>query len=182
MTSDSPELATLLADTSQGDRQAFRMLYDRTSPKLFGVILRIVRNREMADEVLQETYLRVWQKAASYEAAAGRPMTWLIAVARYAAIDLIRRRSEARLRAHDEDDRVQNVAAPDNPERDVIVQQELLRCLGRLAEPQREAVILAYCSGYSREELAEHFGAPVPTVKTWLHRSLSVLRLCLEAP
>lgn len=107
-------------------------------------------------------------------------MSWLIAVARYAAIDQIRRRTEARLPAHAERDGAPEIPAHDNPERDVMVRQSLLRCLGRLDETQREAVLLAYCSGYSREELASHFDRPVPTVKTWLHRSLAVLRLCLE--
>jgi RNA polymerase sigma-70 factor (ECF subfamily) len=176
-----PELAELLAEVSRGDRQAFRMLYDRTSAKLFGVVLRIVRNRELADEVLQEAYLRIWQAAARFEPESGRPMTWMISIARYAAIDLIRRRTDARLRAAgDQDDHIKNIAAPDDQERDLMLQQELLRCLGQLAEPQRNAVLLAYCSGHSREELAEHFNAPVPTVKTWLRRSLIALRLCLE--
>ncbi len=176
-----PELAELLAEVSRGDRQAFRVLYDRTSAKLFGVVLRIVRSRELADEVLQEAYLRIWQSASRFEPSSGRPMTWMISIARYAAIDTIRKRTDAKLKTAEEyEDRVQNIAAPDDQERDVLVQHELLRCLGQLAEQQREAVLLAYCSGHSREELAEHFAAPVPTVKTWLRRSLIALRQCLE--
>ena len=176
-----PELAELLAEVSRGDQAAFRTLYDRTSAKLFGVVLRIVRSRELGDEVLQEVYLRIWQSASRYRADSGRPMTWMISIARYAAIDTIRRRADPQAdatAAHP--DRVQNLAAPDDQERDVAVEQELLRCLGQLAETQREAVLLAYCSGHSREELAKHFAAPVPTVKTWLRRSLITLRQCLE--
>ena len=182
MTSALPDLAELLAEVSHGDRRAFRNLYDRTSSKLYGVVLRIVRSRELADEVLQEAYLRIWQSASRFRAESGRPMTWMISIARYAAIDTIRKRTDAKLKtAEDYDDRVQNIAAPDDQEHTVMLQRELLRCLGKLAEPQREAVLLAYCSGHSREELAEHFAAPVPTVKTWLRRSLITLRLCLES-
>jgi RNA polymerase sigma-70 factor (ECF subfamily) len=174
-------LAELLAEVSRGDRQAFRKLYDRTSAKLFGVVLRIVRNRELADEVLQEAYVRIWQGASRFDPGSGRPMTWMISIARYAAIDTIRKRTDAKLKTADEyEDRVRNIAAPDDQERDVMVQRELLRCLGQLAETQREAVLLAYCSGHSRDELAAHFAAPVPTVKTWLRRSLIALRHCLE--
>lgn len=181
MVSASPDLAELLAEVSNGDRRAFKDLYDRSSPKLFGVVLRIVRSREVADEVLQETYLRIWQSASRFEPKSGRPMTWMISIARYAAIDTIRKRTDATLKSAEEyDDRVQNIAAPDDQERDIMIQRELLRCLGQLAENQREAVLLAYCSGHSREELAAHFAAPVPTVKTWLRRSLIALRLCLE--
>lgn len=181
MESATPELADLLAQVRGGDRQAFKLLYDRTAAKLFGVVQRIVRNRELADEVLQEVYLRIWQRASRFDATAGRPMTWMISIARYAAIDTIRRRSDAMLSANgDDEDRLENLAAPDDHERDIMLQRDLLRCLGQLGGPQREAVLLAYCSGHSREELAARFNAPVPTVKTWLRRSLIALRLCLE--
>ena len=159
-----------------GIRKAFETLYGRTSAKLYGVILRIVKGRELADEVLQDSYLRIWQNVASYAPASGRPMTWMIAIARYAAIDLVRKRS------HDTQYAPIDVPEPANdPERQILVQDQLGHCLGRLAPPQLECVVLAYCNGYSREELAQHFHAQVPTIKTWLHRALRTLRVCLEA-
>ncbi len=181
MAKTSPETATDLADliaqVSRGDQTAFQQLYERTSAKLFGVVLRIVKGRELADEVLQDSYLRIWQNAARYVPDSGRPMTWMIAIARYAAIDVVRKRSQdANYTPIDPPE------PPASPERQVVVQDMLGRCLGRLAAPQLECVVLAYCNGYSREELARHFSAQIPTIKTWLHRALNALRLCLETP
>ena len=176
MSATASDLADLLVRVAAGDQTAFQHVYDRTSAKLYGVILRIVKGRELADEVLQDSYLRIWQNASKYAPTSGRPMTWMIAIARYAAIDVIRKRVHES--AYSE---IELPDRSDDPERQVIVQDELGRCLGRLAPPQLECVVLAYCNGYSREELARHFSAQVPTIKTWLHRALSALRHCLEA-
>ncbi|MDT7950799.1 MAG: sigma-70 family RNA polymerase sigma factor [Acetobacteraceae bacterium] len=176
MSTAASDLAELLARVSAGDHAAFQDLYARTSAKLYGVTLRIVKGREIADEVLQDSYLRIWQNASRYAPASGSPMTWMIAIARNAAIDVIRKR------VHDA--AAAEIDLPDgaaDPERQVIVQDQLGRCLGRLAAPQLECVVLAYCNGYSRDELARHFSAQVPTIKTWLHRALNALRTCLEA-
>lgn len=171
----STDLADLIARVTTGDEAAFQQLYDRTSAKLFGVVLRIVKGRELADEVLQDSYLRIWQNAARYAPDSGRPMTWMIAIARYAAIDVVRKR------AHDSTYAPIDPPEPAaDPERQIVVQDMLGRCLSMLAAPQLECVVLAYCNGYSREELARHFSAQIPTIKTWLHRALNALRACLE--
>ena len=183
MLSETAELAELLAAVGQHDRAAFKLLYDRTSSKLLGVISRILRNRAAAGEVLQDVYLRIWQNALSFDPGSGRAMTWMITIARNAAIDVIRRRTHVEVTTGSEaEHRMQNVAGTDDPERSVVIQDQLLRCLGQLQPQQRECVVLAYCGGYSRDELATHFGRPVATVKTWLHRSLVSLRTCLGAP
>src|SRR4051812_44557508 len=87
-----PPLEALIQAVAQRDRTAFAELYGRTSAKLLGVVLRIVKERAAAEDVLQEVYLKVWQNAASYRLESGRPMTWLISIARYRAIDLVRSR------------------------------------------------------------------------------------------
>lgn len=176
MSPPASDLADLIARVSAGDQAAFQLLYDRTSAKLYGVILRIVRGRELADEVMQDSFLRIWQNARKYDPDSGRPMTWMIAIARYAAIDVVRKRSHETALGE-----IETPDAPQDPERQIVVQDLLGRCLGRLAAPQLECVVLAYCNGYSREELARHFSAQVPTIKTWLHRALNALRVCLEA-
>lgn len=176
MSDPVPDLADLLVRVSAGDEAAFRSLYERTSNKLYGVILRIVKGRELADEVLQDSFLRIWQNASHYAPASGRPMTWMIAIARYAAIDVVRKPSFQAQHS--------SIEVPEptqDPERQIVVQDQLGHCLGRLAPPQLECVVLAYCNGYTREELAQHFSAQVPTIKTWLHRALNALRVCLEA-
>lgn len=178
----SPELSMLLAAVSRGDRAAFKELYDRTASKLLGVVLRIVRDRALAEEVLQDAYVKIWQNAATYAPGLARPMTWMIAIARHRAIDVIRKSREV-LPGPDENGRdwLESVARPEDPEATLVDRDGLGRCLDRLETPQRDCIVLAYCHGYSREELAARFERPVNTIKTWLHRSLGALKACLEA-
>lgn len=174
---DDGLLESLLLAAARGDRAAFRALYDASAPKLFGVVLRIVRNRQVAEDVLQETYVKVWQSAERFSPEAGRPLPWLAAIARNAAIDRIR--SEKIDRTSTSDDAVlERLAAPASG--DPAMRQALRKCLDGLDAEARDCVVLAYCSGYSREELAERFGRPVGTIKTLLHRSTRLLRACLE--
>jgi RNA polymerase sigma-70 factor (ECF subfamily) len=172
------ELEGLLAATARRDGAAFRRLYDATAPKLLGAILRIIGNRGIAEEVLQEAYVKVWQNAEKYAPEAGKPMVWLHAVARNCAIDRIRSERISRASGPDDETVLARLAAPGGI--DVPAREALRACLSGLDEEARACVLLAYCSGYSREELAERFGKPVGTVKTLLHRSLKALRACLE--
>ena len=175
------DLDALIEATGKGDRAAFRALYDVTSAKLFGVVLRIVRDRGVAEDILQETYLKVWQKAEIFDAAAGRPITWLATIARNRAIDRVRGNDVLRHSAgqDDDDDMVSRLADPGGT--DPALRETLRVCLERLEPDARQCVVLAYCSGYSREELAERFGRPVNTIKTVLHRGLRILLGCMEA-
>lgn len=175
---DAGELPRLLADVARGDRAAFRRLYEATAPKLLGIVLRITGNRAMAEEILQETFIKVWQSAERYDPQAGQPIAWLAAIARNRAIDRIR---------SERADRFQDVGAENFWERlpapggdDPAARESLRVCLAELDEEARNCVVLAYCSGYSREELAQRFGRPVGTIKTLLHRSIRLLRTCLE--
>jgi RNA polymerase sigma factor (sigma-70 family) len=176
--STETSLADLLEATSQGNHAAFRALYEATSAKLFGIVLRITRNRPVAEEVLQETYIKIWQKAERFTPEAGRPITWLATIARNRAIDRVRAEKIERNRVTDGDDVLLRLAAPEGPG---AAEREALRlCLEGLEREARECVVLAYCSGFSREELAERFKRPVGTIKTILHRSVKLLRACLE--
>jgi RNA polymerase sigma factor (sigma-70 family) len=178
----STDLATLIAGTARRHDPAFAQLYASTAAKLLGVILRIVRDRAMAEDVLQEVFLRIWQNASTYAPESGRPMTWLIAIARYRAIDFIRqRRFETLPPNEDGSDPLDAIAEPRDRERDIIDTDRLRLCLGQLEAPQRRCVLEAYYEGYSREELASRFAMPVNTIKTWLHRGTQTLRTCLDA-
>lgn len=174
------ELAALIRSLAEGDADAVGRLYDRTAPKLLAVISRIVRDRDGAEDVLQEVFIRVWQNARTYAPEAGRPMTWLITIARNRAIDAVRRRREEPM-PQDEEGRDLAATIPDgrDGEADLIRSDELRRCLERLDAEQRRCFLDAYHEGFSREELARRFGRPVNTVKTWLHRSSQSLRSCL---
>lgn len=176
-----PDLSGLLEAVSHGRRDAFRELYDRTAPKLLGVVVRIVRDRAIAEDVLQEVYLRVWQQAASYSPDAARPMTWLIAIARNRAIDIVRQRRDV-LVSPDEGGGDWFDAIPESRDRegDFLDIDRLRNCLGRMEDTQRRCLLQAYYEGYSRDELAAVYERPVNTIKTWLHRGASTLRSCLE--
>lgn len=178
---DDAELARLLARIAGRDEAALRALYERTAAKLFGIVLRIQRDRSLAEDVLQDVYLKIWQSAGSYAPAAGAPLPWLCAVARNRAIDGLRRRSDLPMPAgEDGESWMERLAAPGDAEGAILDRDALVACLSRLDPTQRDCVVLAYCEGWSREELAERFGRPVNTVKTWLHRTLSALKTCLE--
>ena len=171
-------LPELLEATSRGDSNAFRRLYDATAPKLFGIVLRITSNRAVAEEVLQETYLKVWQNAERFTAEAGSPITWLAAIARNRAIDRIRAERIERQRSDDDQAILDRLPAPSLG--DPAARQRLRLCLSELGEEAQSCIVLAYCSGYSREELAERYDRPVGTIKTLLHRSIKLLRDCLD--
>lgn len=144
------------------------------------MILRILRDRAAAEDVLQDVYLRIWRNAATYSADAGPATAWLCAIARNRAIDLLRRKSFAAPRRDEPGDWSEKLAAPGDPQADAADLSALRHCLGAIEEPHRSCVLLAYYEGYSREELAARFDKPVNTIKTWLHRSLAALRSCLD--
>lgn len=175
------DLSTLLSAVAAGDRPAFGEIYHRTAAKLLGVILRILRDRAVAEDVLQEVYLRVWQSAASYAPEASRPMTWLITIARNRAIDVVRQRREVLVsQTEDGVDWFATIPEPRDREAEFIELDRLRACLGRLDDAQRRCFLQAYYEGYSREELAARHERPVNTIKTWLHRGAKTLRSCLE--
>lgn len=178
---DAPavDLGQWLAAIGGGDRSAFERFYDATSPKLFGVIRRILADKAQAEEALQDVYVRIWQAAGSYDAARGHPLAWAVSMARYRAIDIVRRNAARDAPARDEDDRPE-IAGPVIGV-DLGDRQALLACLETLPEEQRSCVLLAYVDGYSREELGERFNRPIGTIKSWLSRCLSTLRVCLSA-
>jgi RNA polymerase sigma factor (sigma-70 family) len=177
---DDP-LQRLLAGIARGEPDRLAELYDLTSPKLFGLILRIQRDRNLAEDVLQDVYMRVWQAAGSYKPNVGTPLAWLTTIARNRAIDSVRRRSEVQGADPDGDeDWVARLADPHDAAAAFVDRDALLACLGRLEPRHRDCVVLAYCEGYSRDELARRFDHPVNTIKTWLHRALAALKTCME--
>ncbi|MDB5592813.1 MAG: polymerase subunit sigma-70 [Enterovirga sp.] len=175
----SPDLALLIAACANRDRGALATLYRLTSAKVFGVVLRILRDRQAAEDVLQEVYLRAWQNAHLFTPEAGRPLTWLVAIARNRAIDVVRNRRAAPLATQADQDAADLAADPTPWEADPLQTDRLRSCLATLDEAHRDCFILAFVSGYSREELALRFGRNVNTIKTWLHRSARSLRNCL---
>jgi RNA polymerase sigma-70 factor (ECF subfamily) len=174
------ELVWLLAAVAKGDRAAFERLYGATRAKLYGVVLRILRRHDLTDEVIQETYLKIWSSAAQFDPAMSAPITWMVTIARNRAIDIIRKRKEASI---EEEPEAMEVASdtPDPLARRELTEElkRLLACMATLDEERRKMVLLAYYSGWSREQLAAKLNKPVNTIKTWLRRSLIEIRECL---
>jgi RNA polymerase sigma factor (sigma-70 family) len=178
---ENVEYEALLAAVARRDRAAFRSLYDLASPKLFATILRIVKSKAAAEEVLQDVFLRIWQNAGRFSQEAGPARAWMSAIARNRAIDVIRQKTFVPVSGNDQEaDMYERVAEERDREADMINNASLRHCLGTIEETARDCVLLAYYEGYSREELAQRFGRPVNTIKTWLHRSLAALRDCLD--
>ncbi len=176
------DLAALLTQVAAADRQAFQQLYLATKAKLFGVVLRILHSPDDAAEVLQEVYLRVWQRAADYRPDKGAPMTWLIAIARNRALDWRRRmRIEVPLEDLPELEDVPE-GADASPLQQALASADgrrLRACMEELQEVQQHCLVLAYQAGLTHQELAEHLNRPLGTIKSWLRRSLASLKECL---
>ncbi len=181
MLGSSRDLADVLGRVALRDRNAFQLLYQSTSAKLYGIILGILVRRSLADEVLQEVYVKIWERAGDYDSGRASPITWMATIARNRALDEKRR---AKVLPVSELPEGFDMAADLEPALDRLEHSDrlkaLLSCLKSLESEKREAVLLAYYRGLSREALAKRFGRPVPTIKTWLHRSLAQLRVCLS--
>ena len=181
---EAESLVALLRATAAKDMRAFRLLYEATSSHLLGVLLRILRHRDRAEDALQDCYLRIWNKADSYAEERGHPPAWMMTIARYRALDLVRAHREHS--SADEDvlpmdlDWADASNAPDNRAETDEHMHRLNDCLIELSDEQRKAVMLAYYEGYTHPELAEHMGSPLGTVKSWVRRGLQRLRECLE--
>ncbi|MDE2396541.1 MAG: sigma-70 family RNA polymerase sigma factor [Burkholderiales bacterium] len=188
----SDDLGPLLARTALGDRAAFAALYRRTSARAFGVVLRIVSDRAQAEEVLQETYVKVWRAAAGFDAARSQPLTWLLSIARHGAIDALRRRraEPATVSGHGDDEGGDDEGLLQRLPSDEPGPLELLRraseaaqlerCMGALSGSQRTSLALAYYQGLSHQEVAQSMREPLGSVKSWVRRGLLSLRACLD--
>jgi RNA polymerase sigma-70 factor (ECF subfamily) len=175
------ELVGLLAAVATGDRRAFATLFDRTSAKLNASVRRILRSDAVAEDAVQEAYMRVWRRAADFDPAIASPIAWMTTIARHAAIDMLRRGAERVSAAGDAIDAemADRLADPAGGGERLATGDQLKACLDRLDADKRGMVLLAYCHGWSRDELASRFDRPVATVKTILRRSLMVLKECL---
>ncbi|MDT8893244.1 sigma-70 family RNA polymerase sigma factor [Halomonas sp. I1] len=180
--SPSDRLNGLLQRVALKDREAFAQLYAATSSKLYGTVLRILRHRGWTDDVVQDAYVRIWQKAGQFDAAKASSITWMVTIARNGAIDELRRHPARRVEREEALDDVASVEptaqARLETEQDA---RRLHACLDELEKGRRDMVRLAYLDGWSRADLATHFDQPVNTVKTWLHRALKQLKGCLSS-
>jgi RNA polymerase sigma-70 factor (ECF subfamily) len=175
-------LLQLIAEVASGNKSAFARLYGLTHAKLLGVALRILRDRALAEDVLQESYLKIWRHAASYDPAIASPMTWMATIIRHGAIDAVRKRQ---LEAFGSDDEMAALASDDPDPVDEMhlarLRPKALAAFARLPEDKRRLIMLAYLRDRSRQELSARLGSPANTVKTHLRRALLELRATMFA-
>lgn len=177
------EVARLLAACAGRDRRAFQRLYELTSGQLLACLIRILRNRALAEDALQEAFIQVWRRAGEFQRERGSAWAWLVSIARYRAID-IRRRELRRAAAGAEE--YEDIPAGEEPHDAQLTLGRgsgaaLDRCLGALQERQRECIVLAFQGGMTHVEVALQIGEPLGSVKSWIRRGLTALRRCLES-
>jgi RNA polymerase sigma-70 factor (ECF subfamily) len=172
-------LQDLIDAVARGDQGALRRLYERESRRLYGIALRIVRRPEIAAEVLQDAFLQIWQKAASYAPERGDPAAWLTGIVRYRGIDAVRKLGRELPSADPEQG---EAVAPDTfGESDAnLARGALRRCLDELDDNQRRCILLAFVDGLTHAEIAARLSAPLGSVKSWVRRGLVSLRRCLD--
>ena len=183
-TSDT-ELIELIDRMARQDHTALKALYDACATKLYGLAVRVVSNREWAEDVLQEAFLTIWRSAGDYRASLSPPMAWLGLIVRSRGLDLLRRRAADRGHLTQElDETLADTLAGDAPSPMDTAQASqqawaLHQCLARLDNKQREVVSLAYIRDLSHSELSQQLKLPLGTVKTWIRRGLDQMRQCM---
>ena len=177
-----PDLASLLTSVGQADRAAFARLYEEASSKLFGVAVRMLHRRDLAEEALQDAFLKIWQRAGDFDPKRGAAMTWMVSILRNRVLDLMRRKREELI-----DDDPNFPEMPDTMPSPLDLAAEsselrrLLLCLEQLEPKQRECILLAYYKGFTHEEMAARIGSPLGTIKSWVRRGLLAVKRCIEA-
>lgn len=174
------QLVDLLKQTGEGSKSAFAELYTLTSPKLYSLAYTILRSSGEAEDVLQDIYVAIWQRADQFDPLRGTAMTWLISLARNKSIDRLRQSRET---AGDEADWGQIVDERATPAEAADMSQEHRRldgCIRKLEGRQRGVIVEAFYTGVTYAELAARLSVPVGTMKSWVRRSLLQLKMCLE--
>ena len=179
---EEQQLGQLLEATACGDRAAFERLYRLTASRLLGVGVRLLRRREVAEDALQEVFVKVWHRAGDYHSERGSVMSWLHTIMRNESFDRLRaRRPVSELSDETANTLAFEGAGPlDDAESDDMAQR-VHRCLDDLPETQRRSILLAFFEGLSHSELTATLATPLGTVKSWIRRGLIGLQRCLEA-
>jgi RNA polymerase sigma-70 factor (ECF subfamily) len=176
------QLEALLAASALNDKRAFAQLYEMSSRKLYGVVLRILDREEWAQDCLQEAYVKIWNNAGGYRPHLAAPMTWMTSIVRNTALDLLRRRRKEVLQSEPEkllkDESEQ--AIPLDQLQNTEEGRRLNDCLDQLKSQQRQVIALAYLKGLTHDELSTQTSTPLGTIKTWIRRGLEQLRGCME--
>jgi RNA polymerase sigma factor (sigma-70 family) len=178
---EQEELVRLLQATARGDREAFARLYELTAPKLLGAGVHMLKRRELAEDVLQDLFVKIWHRASDYQAERGGVLTWLYSIQRYLALDKLR----AQRPTDTLDEGMSDTLAFDGPDPSTMVMSgdmaaRVHKCLDTLTDAQRRCVTLSFFEGLTHTELTQKLQQPLGTVKSWIRRGLLGLQKCLE--
>lgn len=167
------ELTSLLQKTAQRDVNAFHQLYSMTHRRLFTILMRILRNHALAEDALQEVFLKIWQRAERYNADLGAPLVWMAIIARNTALDHVRASKPAI-------DQLELLSEPESVAMTEPSDRNLEKALMALPLEQRKALVLMHTYGFSHSELADHMKVPLGTAKSWVRRGTEALRTLLR--
>lgn len=163
------DLSLLLTAAARGDRASFRAVYEQTAPRLTGIAVRMLKRRDLAQDAVQDAYLKIWRACGQFDPARGDALAWMATILRRCALDRMAREPE-----HDDVDALEIADAP-APE----TEPRVAECLAALPDTYRRAVVLTYFDGLSNSQVAQRMSAPLGTVKAWVRRGVSSLRTCL---
>lgn len=174
------QLVILLKKSAEGDKDAFANLYNLTNAKLFGVCLRILNERQAAEDVLQDVYVKVWRSARGFDSARASPITWLATIARNTSID--KKRSVGKWNMVSDDILEQKASQEEGVLDNMLSREgsmEIMKCLDTLEQRQSDVIRTAFFEGLSYNEIAEKLDKPLGTIKSWVRRGLIKLKGCL---
>ncbi|MBB6179773.1 sigma-70 family RNA polymerase sigma factor [Pseudorhizobium flavum] len=176
------DLAALLIACGRGERSALKHIFDTEAGRLIALAERILRRRELAEEVVQEAFLRIWTSARQFDGTRGSARGWIYAIVRNRALNVLR---DGRREDTVEEGRLETLREGEQMEHILSAWQALDRnsrlheCLGALDERKRRGILLAYVGGYTHGEIAGRLKLPLGTTKSWIRRGLSALRECM---
>ncbi len=179
------QLEQLLARIALKDQAALKQLYDKVGARLNGVAMKILRDEDLSNDVLQETFLQIWHNAGDYRRGESEPMTWMTSLIRYRTLDKLKAETREQKR-RDQFEEVQELFGEVHARSPIAgllkreIDSQLGHCLGTLDVLNKNAILMAYYYGYSREDIAIHVEQPLNTVKSWLKRGLARLAQCLD--
>ena len=172
----------LLALVARGDREAFARLYDLYAAPAYSLALRIVRDRDLSADVVQDAFMAVWRQASSFDSRRGQPSTWILTLPHHKAVATVRREQRRRADSLEDAQDMGDSGAPvDEQAWQGVAREQVRRAMARLPDPQREVLELAYFAGYTQSELAERLALPIGTVKSRTFAAMSSLRELLAA-
>lgn len=181
--SQSEILLSLLRASAAGGVEAFHQLYQLTAPKLFAVCRKILKRNDWAEEVLQESFIKIWYNASEYHSDRGSVMGWMMTITRYRAIDFLRaHKHHQKLDALDSIDESLYANLLENPDQQTLNRETsnvLIGCMDTLEQDQKQALFMSYFHGLTHDELMKKLNVPLGTVKSWMRRGIESLKKCL---